>query len=152
MHLECLLDHNRRTTSSEAKTFLWQVTHATPAALYAKTADRKWECDTNMPDHRTEQVGMIMDNQRLSCRRGTSPASWWRPRGAPRWTWSLAEAWTPSFQQTKQSVKCPATDPRVGRGVANMVGRMVATWLVSGRGDILMARQSSPGRSSYTST
>ena len=34
----------------------WQVTHATPAALYAKTADRKWECDSNMPDETPEQV------------------------------------------------------------------------------------------------
>ena len=33
-----------------------QVTHATPAALYAKTADRKWECDSNMPDERPQQV------------------------------------------------------------------------------------------------
>ena len=33
-----------------------QVTHATPAALYAKTADRKWECDSNMPDDRPQQV------------------------------------------------------------------------------------------------
>ena len=32
------------------------MTHATPAALYAKTADRKWECDANMPDERPEQV------------------------------------------------------------------------------------------------
>ncbi|KAL1123148.1 hypothetical protein AAG570_002235, partial [Ranatra chinensis] len=30
-----------------------RVTHATPAALYAHSADRKWECDMTMPDNAT---------------------------------------------------------------------------------------------------
>ena len=27
-----------------------RITHATPAATYAKTAERKWEGDTKVPD------------------------------------------------------------------------------------------------------
>lgn len=28
-----------------------RVTHATPAAAYAHSADRKWEADTDLPKH-----------------------------------------------------------------------------------------------------
>jgi len=33
-----------------------RITHATPAALYAHTANRNWECDSKMPDDRPETV------------------------------------------------------------------------------------------------
>ena len=33
-----------------------RVTHATPAALYAKTAQRQWECDKLMPTDSPEQA------------------------------------------------------------------------------------------------
>ena len=33
-----------------------RVTHATPAALYAKTAHRDWECDTMMPEESPEEA------------------------------------------------------------------------------------------------
>ena len=35
---------------------LFRVTHATPSALYAKTAHRDWECDRKMPPHKPHQV------------------------------------------------------------------------------------------------
>lgn len=35
-----------------------RVTHATPAASYAHSADRKWECDTDLP-HKSQQCDDI---------------------------------------------------------------------------------------------
>ena len=36
--------------------FVFRVTHATPAALYARTAHRDWECDRKMPELRPAKV------------------------------------------------------------------------------------------------
>ena len=40
-----------------------RVTHATPAALYAKTAHRDWECDTQMPDNSPPEVSFRKKNK-----------------------------------------------------------------------------------------
>ena len=41
-----------------------RVTHATPAALYAKTADRDWECDTVSPPGVTDITTQLVESAR----------------------------------------------------------------------------------------
>ena len=43
-----------------------RVTHATPAALYAKTADRDWECDTVTPPGVADITQQLVESARGS--------------------------------------------------------------------------------------
>ena len=51
-----------------------RVTHATPAALYAKTAHRDWECDTQMPDNSHPEVSEGRFQKKMNNKS-------WRPGG-----------------------------------------------------------------------
>jgi len=56
------------------------VTHATPAALYARTAHRDWECDRKMPELRPAKVKYTIYNIQLVTQGTIYNIQSWFPR------------------------------------------------------------------------
>lgn len=55
-HLQTVLDWAQKAGKATGFVTTTRITHATPMSLYAKTADRDWECNSVIPENCKDKV------------------------------------------------------------------------------------------------